>query len=43
MAVELAVDGVAGVAFGDTGGSKVGSSRLARFRTFTKRGRSLED
>jgi hypothetical protein len=43
VVVEVAVDGVAGVALGDEGGSKLESSLLARFRTFTKSGRSLED
>jgi hypothetical protein len=35
--------GVAGVKFGDAGSSKLDRRRLAKFRTFTKRGRSLED
>lgn len=39
----VAVVGVAGGKLGDEGASKPDSSLFARFRTLTKRGRSLED
>jgi len=35
--------GVAGGKLGDAGGNKVDRSRLAKLRTLTKRGKSLED
>jgi hypothetical protein len=43
VVVPVAVVGVGGGKPGDGGGTKLDKSRLARFRTFTKSGRSLED
>jgi len=43
VVAEAAVAGVDGAKFGEGGGSKLVRSRLARFRTFTKSGRSLEE
>jgi hypothetical protein len=43
VVVGVAVVGVDGGKLGDEGAIKPDRSRLARFRTFTKRGRSLED
>lgn len=41
--VKVALAGVEGVKLGDEGASKLDRSCLARLRTFTKSGRSLEE
>lgn len=43
MVAGVAVAGVDGGKLGEDGGRKLVRSRLARFRTFTKSGRSLEE